>query len=97
MFSISHSRYSVLASLSLLACEARALHARKTYAKLYREKKTRLFCSLEEGKRTKYIAAGRMGQASETSVAKCRGSWVVGRGRGSWVWFVGVGVGKRRG
>ena len=25
------------------------------------------------------------------SVAKCRGSWVVGRGRGSWVWFVGVG------
>ena len=20
------------------------------------------------------------------SVAKCRGSWVVGRGRGSWVW-----------
>ena len=27
------------------------------------------------------------------SVAKCRGSWVVGRGRGSWVWFVGVGVG----
>ena len=27
------------------------------------------------------------------SVAKCRGSWVVGRGRGSWVWGVGVGVG----
>ena len=24
------------------------------------------------------------------SVAKCRGSWVVGRGRGSWVWVVGV-------
>ena len=22
-----------------------------------------------------------------------RGSWVVGRGRGSWVWVVGVGVG----
>ena len=39
-----------------------------------------------------------------TSVAKCRGSWVVGRGRGSWVWVVGVdrgswvvGVGKCRG
>ena len=31
------------------------------------------------------------------SVAKCRGSWVVGRGRGSWVWVVGVGVGKCRG
>ena len=29
------------------------------------------------------------------SAAKCRGSWVVGRGRGSWV--VGVGVGKCRG
>ena len=29
------------------------------------------------------------------SVAKCRASWVVGRGRGSWV--VGVGVGKCRG
>ena len=32
-----------------------------------------------------------------TSVAKCRGSWVVGRGRGSWVWVVGVGVGKCHG
>ena len=31
------------------------------------------------------------------SVAKCRGSWVVGRGRGSWVWVVSVGVGKCRG
>ena len=30
---------------------------------------------------------------THVSVAKCRGSWVVGRGRGSWVWFVGVGVG----
>ena len=37
------------------------------------------------------------------SVAKCRGSWVVGRGRGSWVvgrgsWVVGVGkfVGKKK-
>ena len=30
------------------------------------------------------------------SVAKCRGSWVVGRGRGSWVWVMGVGVGKCR-
>ena len=30
-----------------------------------------------------------------TSVAKCRGSWVVGRGRGSWVWvWVNV-VGKK--
>ena len=29
-------------------------------------------------------------------LAKCRGSWVVGRGRGSWVWVVGVGVGKCR-
>ena len=26
------------------------------------------------------------GSPLETSVAKCRGSWVVGRGRGSWVW-----------
>ena len=25
------------------------------------------------------------------SVAKCRGSWVVGRGRGSWVWVNVVG------
>ena len=33
----------------------------------------------------------------ERSVAKCRGSWVVGRGRGSWVWVVSVGVGKCRG
>ena len=24
------------------------------------------------------------------SVAKCRGSWVVGRGRGPWVWVVGT-------
>ena len=31
------------------------------------------------------------------SVAKCRRSWVVGGGRGSWVWVVGVGVGKCRG
>ena len=30
-----------------------------------------------------------------TIVAKCRGSWVVGRGRGSWVWvWVNV-VGKK--
>ena len=29
-------------------------------------------------------------------VAKCRGSWVVGRGRGPWVWvWVNV-VGKKR-
>ena len=34
---------------------------------------------------------------TKKSVAKCRGSWVVGRGRGSWVWVVGVGVGKCRG
>ena len=27
------------------------------------------------------------------SVAKCRGSWVVGRGHGSWVWVVGRGCG----
>ena len=27
------------------------------------------------------------------SVAKCRGSWVVGRGRGSRVWVVGRGCG----
>ena len=33
----------------------------------------------------------------QTSVAKCRGSWVVGRGRGSWVRVLGVGVGKCRG
>ena len=26
---------------------------------------------------------------TEKSVAKCRGSWVVGRGRGSWVWVAG--------
>ena len=26
------------------------------------------------------------------SVAKCRGSWVVGRGRGSWVWVNVVGT-----
>ena len=32
---------------------------------------------------------------SVLSVAKCRGSWVVGRGRGSWV--VGVGVDNCRG
>ena len=31
------------------------------------------------------------------SVAKCRGSWVVGRGRGCGSRFVGVGVGKCRG
>ena len=30
-------------------------------------------------------------------VAKCLGSWAVGGGRGSWVWVVGVGVGKCRG
>ena len=31
-----------------------------------------------------------------TSVAKCRGSWVVGKGRGSWVWvWVNV-VGKNK-
>ena len=32
------------------------------------------------------------------SVAKCRGSWVVGKGRGSWVWvwvWVNV-VGKNK-
>ena len=29
--------------------------------------------------------------------AKCRGSWVVGRGRESWVAGVGVGVGECRG
>ena len=34
---------------------------------------------------------------SFVSVAKCRGSWVVCRGRGSWVWVMGVGVGKCRG
>ena len=28
------------------------------------------------------------------SVAKCRGSWVVGRGRGSWVWGSVVGKNK---
>ena len=32
---------------------------------------------------------------SETSVAKCRGSWVVGRGRGSWVWVWVIVVGKK--
>ena len=26
-----------------------------------------------------------------SSVAKCRGSWVVGRGRGAWVWLDVVG------
>ena len=31
------------------------------------------------------------------SVAKYRGSWVEGRGRGSWVWVVSVGVGNCRG
>ena len=31
---------------------------------------------------------------SGTSVAKCRGSWVVGRGRGSWVWVNVVGKNK---
>ena len=30
---------------------------------------------------------------SGMSVAKCRGSWIVGRGRGSWVWIVGRGCG----
>ena len=29
------------------------------------------------------------------SVAKCRGSWVVGRGRGSWVWVWVNFVGKK--
>ena len=33
--------------------------------------------------------------ACKLSVAKCRGSWVVGRGLGSWVW-VNV-VGKKKG
>ena len=36
-----------------------------------------------------------VGGLLDASVAKCRGSWVVGRGRGSWV--VGVGVGKCHG
>ena len=31
---------------------------------------------------------------SEGSVAKCRGSWVVGRGRGSWVWVNVAGKNK---
>ena len=32
----------------------------------------------------------------DASVAKCRGSWIVGRGRGSWVWvWVNV-VGKKK-
>ena len=30
------------------------------------------------------------------SVAKCRGSWVVGRGRGSWVWVWVIVVGKKK-
>ena len=30
----------------------------------------------------------------KSSVAKCRGSWVVGRGRGSWVWGSVVGKNK---
>ena len=30
------------------------------------------------------------------SVAKCRGSWVVGRGRGSWVWVWVSVVGKQK-
>ena len=34
-----------------------------------------------------------VGRPTKTSVAKSRGSWVVGRGCGSWVWVVGVGVG----
>ena len=34
--------------------------------------------------------AGSSSVPTLPSVAKCRGSWVVGRGRGSWVWFVGV-------
>ena len=34
--------------------------------------------------------------ALQKSVAKCRGSWVVGKGRGSWVWvWVNV-VGKNK-
>ena len=39
------------------------------------------------------ISEQRLGQNQYrlmASVAKCRGSWVVGRGRGSWVWVVGV-------
>ena len=43
-----------------------------------------------------FVVTSRHTDASgetEKSGAKCRGSWVVGRGRGSWVWFVGVGVG----
>ena len=28
------------------------------------------------------------------SVAKCRGSWVVGRGLGSWAWVIVVGKKK---
>ena len=39
----------------------------------------------------------RQGQLLALSVAKCRESWVVGRGRGSWVWvwvWVNV-VGKK--
>ena len=36
-----------------------------------------------------------MVNVQRASVAKCRGSWVVGRGRGSWVWvWVNV-VGKK--
>ena len=32
--------------------------------------------------------------AMAKSVTKCRGSWVVGRGRGSWVWVNVVGKNK---
>ena len=42
-----------------------------------------------------YVPSQCLASWVKMSVAKCRGSWVVGRGRGSWVWvWVNV-VGKK--
>ena len=58
----------------------------------------------ENGERRHYIKTNETANQTNMqnrhlyflSVAKCRGSWVVGRGRGSWVWvWVNV-VGKKK-
>ena len=43
------------------------------------------------GHNTQFLRYFKTADGFPGSVAKCRGSWVVGRGRGSWVW-VGINV-----
>ena len=48
------------------------------------------------GHNTQFLRYFKTADGFPGSVAKCRGSWVVGRGRGSWVWvWVNV-VGKKK-